>query len=68
MERATEGDEQLTETLMGVSSPTLASRHIIDPINPFDVERHHQLSLGKRQVATRVGNFGQVDNLNIHRR
>jgi hypothetical protein len=65
VERATECDEQLTEALMGMSSPTLASRHVIYPIGPFNVKRYLATSLGHRQVASRINDFGQVDEFNL---
>ena len=68
MKRAAEGNDKLPQPLMCMTSTTLSAWHIIDPIGPFDIERHHRLSLSERQIPTRIRDLRQIDYLNIHQR
>ena len=63
-----QGHDKLLQSLVGVASPTLTPRHVLDPIGALDVEWHHLLSLSKGQVATRVSNLWQVNEFNFHLR
>ena len=65
MKGTAQGNNHLLETLMGMTAPTFAAWHVVDPIGTLDVEGHHRLSLGKRQIATWIGNLRKIYNLNV---
>ena len=65
MEGAAQGYDELPKPLVGMTSPTLPSRHVVDPIGPFDVERHYLLSLRKGQIPPRVSDLRQIDEFNL---
>ena len=49
------------QILVRVSSAFRASGHIVKIINPLDVKRHVASAFDEGEVATRFGNFGQVN-------
>ena len=45
-----EGYDQLFQPLVGMASPTLACRHIVDPVGTLDVEGNNITTLGWRSI------------------
>ncbi len=64
--RAAKCYHQLTKAFVCMTATALASRYIVDPISPFDVERHYISPLGNSQVAAGVGNLGEIYQFYLH--
>ena len=56
-------NDKLMQPFMGMSAPLGPARHVIEIVDPADVERHMLLPFDKGQVAARVGYFRQLNDV-----
>jgi hypothetical protein len=60
------GHDQLLKLSVPMGPAFGASRHIIQVIDPLDIERDVPPSLDESQIAARVSYFGQVYDPTVH--
>jgi hypothetical protein len=61
IEASGHGDENLMQRLVRVSRPRSAAGNVIELVYPGDLERDMARALDEGQVASRLGNFGEID-------
>lgn len=65
IETAGHGNEKLMAFLQRVPGPIRATRYVVKVEDTLDGERDVPIPLDKRQVASWVGNFGQINDVTL---
>src|SRR5262249_39661543 len=63
VEAAGHGDQQLVQGFVGVPAPPGPPGDVVEVVHPADVERDVDDALDECQVAPRVGDLGQLDDV-----
>ena len=65
VEAAGHGDDELMALFQRMTGAIRATGHVVEIEHALDRERNVPLSLDKSQIATRVRDFGQVNDLTL---
>lgn len=65
VEAARHGDDELLQPLVRMTAALRATRHVVKVVHALDVEWNMAAALDEGQVATRVVDFGEVDDLAV---